>query len=401
MKRILLVTDRRFWEVNNGAASRIYSLFSSLCDEGHNVGLFFVGTLSSEERLKLQNIGVVCVCNVIDGRTLIHSSFSIFIPKLFLHLPRYLLKLWYRLRRLSFPYEKFYNWKTLRFFEHFIQNFDPEVVIVEYLRFSFLSSMKNRSNRLWILDSHDVMYLRFESYLRRGLLHWISITKEQEIEALSKFDAVIAIQRVEADIFRQMVNVPVLIVPHSVNVTPVSQCAGNRMLIGFIAADSQVNYDGLFWFISNVWPLIVGQLPAVKLYISGSICRRLKNIPNDNIEIIGYVEHLADFYSSVDILINPVFSGGGLKIKNVEALAFGVPLITTLVGAQGLIFNENPPFLIAESIHDFAAGSMKLLMDEELRASFRMRGLACIEKNFSRDAVYNPLLELIDKASQG
>jgi glycosyltransferase involved in cell wall biosynthesis len=400
MKRILLATDCRFWEVNNGSSSRIHSLFSSLCAAGYEVGLFFVGTLSNDERLHLQNKGVACVCNVIDGRTLIHSSFSISTPSLFFHLPRYLLKLWYRFRSKSFPYERFYHRKTLDCFESFIDVFNPEVVIVEYLRFSFLSSEKNRSNLLWILDSHDVMYLRFESYLRRGLLHWISINKEQEAEALSKFDAVIAIQHEEADIFRQMVNVPVLTVSHAVNASPVSQCAGNRMSVGFIAGDSHVNYEGILWFIANVWPSIREQLPTAKLYLGGSICRRLKNMPDDNIENIGYVEHLSDFYSSVDIAINPVFSGGGLKIKNVESLAFGVPLITTLVGAQGMIFDEKPSFLIAESSHDFAEVIIKLLMDEALRASYRTRGLSCVENYFSHESVYRSLLEFIDKTDQ-
>lgn len=397
MKRILLVTDNRFWKIKNGASSRINSLCTTLCNSGYEVGLFFVGVLSDDERLHLKNIGIAHACNVIDGRLLIHSSFSIYTLQLFLHLPRYLLKLWYHFRRKSFPYKKFYHLKTLRCFETFIDFFHPEVVLVEYLHFSFLSSVNNCSNSLWILDSHDVMYLRFLTYLHRGLLHWISITKEQEIEAISKFDAVIAIQHEEADIFRSIVNVPVLTVAHAVKVNPVSQCSINRSAVGFVASDSQANCDGIRWFIDNVLPLVLYELPDICLYIAGGVCQKLINLPNDHIKIWGYIDSLADFYSSVDIIINPVFSGGGLKIKNVEALAFGVPLITTTLGAQGLIFDESPPFAIANSSHEFFKETLSFLSNIEVRADFLNRGLVFIDKYFSPESVYKPLLDFIDE----
>jgi len=399
MKRLLLVTDRRFWRDKNGSSSRIHSLFSSLHDEGYSIGLFFIGILSYDERLQLQNKGIECVYNVTDGRTLIYNSFSIFDPNLFLHFPRYLLKLWYRFCHVSFPYEKFYHRKSLQYFEEYLDNFDPDMVIVEYLSLSFLTEVRSSNERLWILDSHDVMHLRYESHKIRGLLHWISVTKDEEISALSRFDAVIAIQQDEASIFRSMVSVPVLTIPHALSVVPVPACSYGRFSVGFLAADSDVNYDGLSWFILDVWSLIVQLVPNACLIIGGDICRKLTTFSCDSIKIIGHVESLVDFYSVVDIVVNPVFSGGGLKIKNIEALSYGVPLVTTPIGAQGLVFDDSPSFLIAESNLDFADRVVELITSIDLRNSLRIRGLECVNEHFSCDCVYKPLIDFIEEHS--
>src|SRR5690606_33772091 len=94
----------------------------------------------------------------------------------------------------------------------------------------------------------------------------------------------------------------------------------------------QNNIYGLDWYLKNVHPLLVSQLPDYHLYIVGSLKEENVNIQNkytnlQNVSIIINAECLSEYYQKAQVFINPMFHGSGVKVKSVNALVNGVPLV--------------------------------------------------------------------------
>lgn len=400
MKKVLLVTSVKFWRLQNGAASRIYTLSSVLHSAGFDVGLFFVGSLDRSDDMALDNLNINCRTCAIDGATLTYLDFIKNPLTTLFNFPRYLLKIWYRVRKKNFPFQKFHNSSVLRKFNEYLKYFDPSCVLVEYIRFSYLLPRAKDSRCLWLIDTHDVMHKRCAMFKELSIPHWVEISREEEVGALSGFDAVIAIQFSEEQLLRNMVkDARVILVQHSVEVNSPQFPKRNfdNFTVGYLAANNHTNCDSIVWFLDKVWPKCIEKDSKLFLHIGGSICRKLEGRLDRNVKLLGYIDEVDCFYNNVDIVVNPVRSGGGLKIKNVESLAFGRPLITTIVGSDGFPCSDVFPFLIANTEIEFADNIIKLKDDESARNALSKRSIDYIEKNFSHDSVYKPLLDFIEK----
>ena len=114
------------------------------------------------------------------------------------------------------------------------------------------------------------------------------------------------------------------------------------------------NIEGIEWFIENVWPLIIEQYPSITFTIAG------RNIPNQfyaknikNFKVEGEVPDAKQFMLSKDIMIVPLLSGSGIRIKIIEGMALGKTIITTSIGAEGLDINDGVNILIANTPQEF------------------------------------------------
>jgi glycosyltransferase involved in cell wall biosynthesis len=167
--------------------------------------------------------------------------------------------------------------------------------------------------------------------------------------------------------------------------------------IGFIASDYLPNRDAIEHFVARVWPEMPVELDC-KLSIYGSVAGAL---PSDlghgdhRIELRGFAADLGAVYDEIDIAINPVRFGAGLKIKNVEAMANARPLVTTEHGARGLERGTGRAFLVAEGPRSFARHLRRLLEAPEEREKMSQRALAFVDRHFSIDRCYEPLARLL------
>jgi glycosyltransferase involved in cell wall biosynthesis len=154
------------------------------------------------------------------------------------------------------------------------------------------------------------------------------------------------------------------------------------------------NVDGLNWFLDEVWQAL--DLPGISLDIYGRIDQGFRTCVVPGVQFHGFVASLADIYASVDIVINPVRFGAGLKIKTVEAMAAGRPLVTSAERARGLTEFDKKAFLIAENASAFRDALARLIDSELLRQTLRDTALAYVQKNLSPDRCFADLLARID-----
>ena len=117
------------------------------------------------------------------------------------------------------------------------------------------------------------------------------------------------------------------------------------------------NLNGLNWFIQNIFSEIVRDFPKVKLFIYGKKGFEKLNVPsnlNKNIVIIGYVDNLWAELENKSLAIVPLRIGGGIRIKILELLAFGVNIITTSTGKEGIDVEDGKHILIGDTEDEFA-----------------------------------------------
>ena len=119
--------------------------------------------------------------------------------------------------------------------------------------------------------------------------------------------------------------------------------------------------------IKNIWPQIRLKRPDAKLIIAGSHPDRIASYLDKpaGVEFTGYVDDLDELYRKVRLVCCPVLSGGGTRLKIIEAAAYGKPVVATTVGAEGLCFTHGTEIVIADRQDDFAGACLELLSDFE------------------------------------
>jgi glycosyltransferase involved in cell wall biosynthesis len=132
-------------------------------------------------------------------------------------------------------------------------------------------------------------------------------------------------------------------------------------------------------FLKACLPGIREKLPDVRLLVAGTICDVLKpDLPG--VKLLGKVENVESAYRDAALVINPVRAGTGLKIKTIEALAFGRALVTTPSGADGLEAWEGNAFLVARDDSQFASTVVELLTNRAKLESLAASGPSFVKR---------------------
>lgn len=180
-------------------------------------------------------------------------------------------------------------------------------------------------------------------------------------------DAVVCVSDAEAAYFRARGAARVhVLTPWLRQARPTPGSLAGRGDVGFVAGwlagASSPNGDGLVWFATEVLPHIVAEVPWVRLRVTGTLPEALRYLEGPNLQGEGFVPDLRAFYASLRVAVAPLRFGAGVKLKTVEAVQHGVPVVATTVGAEGL-----EALGTAVCVHDepraFAAAVVACLLD--------------------------------------
>lgn len=296
-------------------------------------------------------------------------------------------------------------WKNLnrkrhiRFLSKLLDTYNFDILITEYIFMHYIVKDYLYRFKTTILDTHDIISLRNESYLKYGFQPKTCINIDDEISVFNSYDKVVFIQKEEYIYAKNIIKSKAMLVPCSMKsnygiydarVHTVSE--DDNLIIGFIGSSSDFNIHAINWFIDNVWNEKLNDI--FELHIFGDVCKKI-NVSKHNIHKQGYQRSIDRIYSGIDIVINPVMIGSGLKIKNIEAMSFGVPLITTTKGAEGIGDSSLKAFIIANNPDEFMDGLMQL-RDKRFRSTISKNSLKYIEDNFGYNTVYSDFKQFLD-----
>lgn len=132
------------------------------------------------------------------------------------------------------------------------------------------------------------------------------------------------------------------------------------------------NLQGLQWFLANVWPLIVESNPRARFRIIGKGGSLLGEQPS-SVEVLDYVDSLTDHYAAADVLVVPLFSGSGIRLKILEAFAHGIPVVSSTEGYLGLDVVPGEQLLVADEPGSYAQAVVEVLASRDKRMELRRR----------------------------
>jgi len=281
-------------------------------------------------------------------------------------------------------------------FASFIKNYllkhSYVACIIEYIELSYLLDSIPAGTQIY-LDTHDLKSTREAEFMRHGL-SYKKFSWKEEISIMKQYDKVILIQKKEYEKVSGVLGKDkTLLISHAVNL-PRQKLRKVVTNIGFIASSYPPNVEGLIWFLKNVWASFSDDYISLSVY--GSICTYSHFFSKyRNVNVKGIFNDITSVYSEVDIVINPVRFGAGIKIKNLEALGSGIPLITLPHGATGLEELANKGFLVAVNKTDFLNNLTLLTTDYRMRKSLADHACKFISRYYSPDHCYSPLLSSI------
>lgn len=269
----------------------------------------------------------------------------------------------------GYPLDAWYQENIHRIVNELIDIFDIKIVLLNYI---FQSKMFEELPRhvLKVIDTHDSFTDRHLIYQGKGNYTWFSVSAADEGRALDRADTIIAIQNKEAAYFSKITNTPVCVINHLEEKHTINRNYHRVKTVGFIGSNNLININSINKFLT-IYLNRQKINDDIRIVVAGDVCKKI-TLRHNNLTLSGFNDILDNFYSQVDLVINPQISGTGLKIKTVEALAYGVPIISTKIGFEGIESNHpyhqlDTPGEIADAID--RTYEKPEMLDELARAS--------------------------------
>jgi polysaccharide biosynthesis protein PslH len=169
--------------------------------------------------------------------------------------------------------------------------------------------------------------------------------------------------------------------------------SGTRLLFTG-AMDYRPNEDGAEWFLDAVWPALCARLPGAAWTIAGknpSQALRQKAEPQ-GVELTGFVDDIRPWFERAEVFVVPLRIGGGTRLKILEAMAMGLPVVSTRVGAEGIEARDGEEIVLADTPAEMVEALAALAGDAARRAELGRRGRALVERRYDWSSVLEPVI---------
>lgn len=193
-----------------------------------------------------------------------------------------------------------------------------------------------------------------------------------------------------------------IVVPNCVEIPESVSWRGQEsstlVIVGnFAGSPDSPNVDGLRWFLSEVWPRLVERHPAARVDVIGRIGEALASevSAHDGVRVRGFVASLADVFADAAMSVAPIRFGTGTRVKIIESMAHGCPVVTTTPGFDGIDAAGGEDLVIGDGAEGLADACVGLLEDRELLARVGAAGRMLAESRFDRRTEHDRLVRIL------
>jgi glycosyltransferase involved in cell wall biosynthesis len=270
----------------------------------------------------------------------------------------------------------------------------PDIVLVEWSALGPIGMMLRLLCRQRIvLICHDLYYDRLGADISTGAAPRWAPALLRGIRALELAGVRAALgvicfdYRTKALIERDAGVSNVLVLPPVFNVFARDSREKDGMMLFWGNMSRSVNARSAAWFVDHVLPQIVDKVPDAHLVIAGADPPpELRARESQHVSVTGFVEDPSAVVGAAQVMVVPLRSGAGIKIKVLEGLASGIPVVANGVAMQGIRGVDGEHYLHAETASEFASCVIRLLQSAPLRAQLASNGRALIAEHFRRDS---------------
>lgn len=275
----------------------------------------------------------------------------------------------------------------------------------------YIPTIRRYSNASIVLRSHNLEHViqgriatGEKNILKRPYRKFLAKQLEEyEMAVLDRVDAVAAISPSDAEHFAQHgTRTPIATIPFAVEPTEYlveqPKKSGKVTFFHLGSMDWLPNEEGIRWLLSEVWPKVLRQRPDARLDLAGNkMPADLLKAEIQGVTIRGRVKNAQNFMRDRQVMVVPLFSAGGMRVKIIEGMALGKPVISTPIGAEGIDHTEGLNILIARNANEFAQHIISL---DEAPDYMRMIGTEArklIETRYADERIVKDLVDLYER----
>ena len=275
----------------------------------------------------------------------------------------------------------------------------------------YLGTIRKYSKARIVLRAHNIehyiwdRHIRVEqNFLKRAYLSLQNKRlKEFELKIFNEVDAVVPITQADADALPGLgCHRPLQACITGVDVRkyqrPYAGQKKGKTVFYFGSMDWMPNIEAVLWFTEHCWPAIHKAVPEAKFVVAGkNMPAAIKKLDAPNLLLIENGPNSAAFYHQYEVMVVPLWSGSGLRIKIIEGMAYGKAIVSTSIGAEGIPVNPGKDILIANEAESFCAGVISLLTDPERRNELEKSAAAFASATFDNQKVVSGLLDFYNR----
>jgi polysaccharide biosynthesis protein PslH len=381
--KILFLCNKSPWPPKEGGPMAMNMLIEGLLEEGHFVKVLAVNSF----KYHLSEDDIPTAYKHKTGIELIQVDLRINPFDAFLNL----------FSGRSYHVQRFISGKFRNALIHALTTNEFDFVQLETLFMCpYTRTIREHSHAKIILRAHNIEHLIWHRIARetknpvkKWYLHHLARTLEHyEKDVLCMLDGILAITNTDAEYFRSELagqtlhklptdncqlpaitpvqsavptssfsHIPIIDLPFGINPSACSDFRGKVEFPSLFSIGSMnwiPNQEGIRWFLNNVWGDVQNQFPGLRYYIAGrGMPQWMLTIKDPNVIVLGEVENAREFIDSKAIMIVPLFSGSGIRVKIIEGMAAGKTIISTSIGAEGIRCTHLENILIADLPCDF------------------------------------------------
>lgn len=398
--RVLLLTNRVPFPADGGYAIVVHNTIQSLIDLGCEVTLFSLNT--TKHFVKVKEIKdplfkkVKFIQYQIDNRVKAKDAFlNLFSDQ-------------------SYNLSRFYDVGCANKLGFLLRNNEFDIVQFEGLQVApYLEAIKANTKAKLIYRAHNIEHQIWkrltikENFILRKIYLGILSKRLQrfEFKILNSFNALIAISFVDENFFKSVgCDAKIHTFPVALNL---DNYQNNYLLspdksVGYIGSmDWRPNIEGLDWFLSKVWPSIAQLDSGINFHLAGkNIPKQFEIMSDDTFINEGQVANAAEFISRQHVLIVPLLSGSGMRVKIIEAMALGKCIIATSIAAEGINYSHDKNLLIADKADDFYKQILRCFTDKNLIKKIGEGARKLVEKDHDQKKIGKELLKVYEQLTQ-
>lgn len=396
--KILQITNKVPYPVKDGGAIACINLTRGFSFLGHKVTLVAMNTVKHNITLREipESIRELADFRLVDVPARI-SPFSALLNLLFSRKP------YNAVRFISGTFERELK-KILQANEFDIIQLEglyvcPYIPLIrKYTKAKVVYRAHNIEHEIWSRTA--IMAKGLEKWYMKILSNRI---KQFELELLNKYDLLVPITERDGTLLDKLGNIK----PRHVSQTgidssvlvPNSKNLVHPTLFHIGSLEWAPNQEGLLWFLEECWPAINKKYPDLQFFIAGRNApdwfQKKMNLPN--VVFLGEIQDAYEFINSKSIMVVPLHSGSGMRIKIIEGMALGKPIVTTAIGTEGISTTSGHNIIVAEDAKGFVDSISELIENREVFDKISRNAIEYIHEKFDNLSSAGALIEFYKK----
>lgn len=304
----------------------------------------------------------------------------------------------------SYNIKRFYNEAFKKLIVNTLQKNNYDAVLLESLFvMPYLEDVKQHSKAKIIYRSHNVEYeiwkrnaKQTKGFKKNYIKLLAKRLKAFEIEAINKVDGIAAITEKDKITLQALgCKKPIEVIPFGIDSSQFISKPNttNNTICHIGSMDWMPNQEGIKWFLKEVWNTVVEQNREAQFNIAGkNMPSWLLNLKQRGVKNYGEVKSAVEFIQNNTIVVVPLFSGSGMRIKIIEAMALGKLVIATGIAAEGVDYTHQKNIIIANTSDEFIAAISYYLANPNEQQKIALAGQQLVQSNYDNQVIVNNLV---------